>query len=202
MWIALAVCLCNLIPAHAETMESGSIVSKEYYQENQNQSEKRDDVDIMLLGQFGYNTAPQISYGLMFGVTKNHFGFYVKYMSDFNSLVTNRECDNLGYDIGTEEILYFYDESNRSRISATAGYICQPVKSIGLMIYGGLGYGYRTLAWHERYDDVVMVSDHSFEGIAADLGAIYKVSCVAFSVGVTAVEFKYCELNVGVGFIF
>ncbi|MFR9650195.1 MAG: hypothetical protein SNG96_06955 [Rikenellaceae bacterium] len=78
MWIALAVCLCNLIPAHAETMESGSIVSKEYYQENQNQSEKRDDVDIMLLGQFGYNTAPQISYGLMFGVTKNHFGFYVK----------------------------------------------------------------------------------------------------------------------------
>jgi hypothetical protein len=68
--------------------------------------------------------------------------------------------------------------------------------------YIGGGYGQRTLAWETVEGEWVKNIDHSASGIAAEIGLIGQYKGMALSLGVQTINFKYMELNVGVGFFF
>lgn len=143
----------------------------------------------------------QTSFGAMVGFVSTN-GAYVRFRSDFGSVSADLECDDTGAltSGGTGTPYYKEGVSKKSKMSITAGYMRRLAKP--LYAYIGAGYGSRTLAWETVEDELVKNTDHSATGVAAEIGAIGRLGKFAVSVGCQTVNFKYMELNAGVGFFF
>lgn len=154
----------------------------------------------IILGEGGFHTS-QTSFGVMAGIVAKH-GAYVRFRSDFGSTSADLECDDTGAltSGGTGTPYYVEGSSAKSRFSITGGYLYRFMKP--LYGYVGVGYGQRTLAWETVEGEWVKNIDHSASGLAAEIGAIGNYKNFALSLGVQAINFKYMELSVGIGYIF
>ena len=141
------------------------------------------------------------SFGAMVGIVAKH-GAYLRFRSDFKSVSTDLECDDTGALTGGGTGIPYYVEgsSKKSRFSLTGGYLYRFMKP--LYGYIGAGYGTRTLAWETVGGEWAKNVDHSASGIAAEIGAIGRYKSWALSLGCQTINFKYMEINVGVGFFF
>ena len=112
------------------------------------------------------------------------------------------ECDDTGALTagGTGTPYYVEGSSSKSRFSVTGGYLYHFIKP--LHGYVGAGYRQRTLAWETVEGEWVKNIDHSASGLAAEIGLIGQYKGMALSLGAQTVNFKYMELNIGIGFIF
>ena len=154
----------------------------------------------LIMAEGGFHPS-HTSFGVMAGIVAKH-GAYVRFRSDFGSTSADLECDDTGAltSGGTGTPYYIEGSSAKSRLSITGGYLYRFIKP--LYGYIGGGYGQRTLAWETVEGEWVKNIDHSASGIAAEIGLIGQYKGMALSLGVQTINFKYMELNVGVGFFF
>jgi hypothetical protein len=154
----------------------------------------------LIMAEGGFHPS-HTSFGVMAGIVAKH-GAYVRFRSDFGSTSADLECDDTGAltSGGTGTPYYIEGSSAKSRLSITGGYLYRFIKP--LYGYIGGGYGQRTLAWETVEGEWVKNIDHSASGIATEIGLIGQYKGMALSLGVQTINFKYMELNVGVGFFF
>lgn len=142
----------------------------------------------------------QTSFGVMVGVLAKH-GAYLHVKSDLNFLSTTLNCDDSGALLPSGTFPYYKPEVlHKSKHSVTGGYMYRIIKP--LYAYAGLGYGNRIMAWETVDAELVRNMDHSTEGVAVEIGAIGTYKNIALSLGCQTINFKYVEMNVGLGVFF
>lgn len=139
------------------------------------------------------------SYGVMVGVVRK-WGGYAKVKYSFSGQSTDLECDADGFIAGTQDKAWFTGEKQTSRFAVTAGALYRV--TLPFYLYAGVGYGYKKLAWEMSDSRWAEASDHTYKGVESEVGAIYRVKNVAFSLGVQNTQFGYWEGNVGVAIMF
>ena len=154
----------------------------------------------VLLGEGGFH-ASHTSFGAMAGIVAK-YGAYIRFRSDFNFSTTDLECDDTGAltsgGVGTP--YYVEGSCKKTRLSVTGGYLHRFMKP--LYGYVGAGYGSRVTAWETVDGEWVKNIDHSASGLATEIGVIGTYNKYALSIGVQAINFKYMELSIGIGYIF
>lgn len=163
----------------------------------------------MLIGQFGYSATPQLSYGLMFGQLYYGMGWYVNARSNFKfNAPAQLSCDKNG---SIDGITPFYSgNTSLSHLIVNAGFMWDiadwdgwtNTRFSGLGFYVGGGYGSRELQWETEDGTWVKYAPTSHTGFSGNLGIFGSLFGVALNLGVNTINFKYAELEVGVGVVF
>lgn len=162
----------------------------------------------ILLGTFGYSFKPkQMSYGLFIGATsnKNGWGGFAHFRSNFNFGVnTEFTCDADG------RINYFScfytGETKTLYYMANAGILVNMLKdrraksmfALGL----GIGYGQRNVYWQMDSKEWALNEGLTNKGVSAELNLIGSIKGFTVMAGVNTLNFKYFELEVGIGVTF
>ncbi len=154
-----------------------------------------DPIGIVVSGIF---SLPNHSAGLMLGWEKHRLGMYLKAVSNF-------ESDSFTYDClsdGTASYgpIWTTGKSRISQLSLTGGLVYRIFD--WLDAYAGLGYGKRTLLWEDTSSRWVRVSDFSTEGLALDTGVQFRLGRLRLSTGISTIDFRTCDVEVGVGLCF
>lgn len=156
-----------------------------------------------VLAQGAYAFQPnQWSVGLMAGAV-GVAGFYVRGATNFSSV---KHCD---FECGADGLVTYQDEKilplyngKQSSVDwmATAGAMVRLY--IPLYIYLGGGYGQRELYWGISDDKWVNNLAGQYKGFCGDVGLMGNIHHFAISLGVSTIQFKYAEINVGLGYMF
>ena len=162
----------------------------------------------------GYALSLEAPYGLTIGGVKSRFGWYARFRTNFSFKGDfDGECKGTGEVVGTlpgNPIYKFTDKKKVSSYAGTAGMVvkCTP----WLYTSVGVGYGSRELLCEYMTIDPVDYRketshwaknvDHSYNGLAADLDVMVKLGPVFVSAGCNTVNFKYVDLNAGLGVFF
>ena len=143
------------------------------------------------------------SYEFMLGLVKV-IGVYAKFTSNFSEVKADYTIANLPNN-------YYYEstaERSFSRMGTVGGLM---VKAKPIVFYAGAGWGYYnslTKADLYNYSDDEFVKSinignkNSIEGIETNAGIILKLRGIGLSAGVSSIEFKYYEINLGIGLFF
>jgi len=149
----------------------------------------------------GFSTTKDWSAGLMAGMC-GVAGFYVKGATNF---AANKKCD---YTCGAngqisyqgEQILPFYSgKQSTNNWMVTAGTMVRMY--VPLYLYIGGGYGQRNLYWELNGGGWVNNDAYSYRGFAGDIGLMGNIKHVAISIGVSSINFKYTECQIGIGYM-
>lgn len=166
----------------------------------------------------GYAYAVESPYGLTVGGMARRVGWYVRFKTNMSFQNHDYACTNDGVltDFPTGNESYSSDPSKKNKINslqAMAGMLvkCTP----WLYVSTGLGYGQRELlhpfATHSKdnYHDEnaqrklwAKNMDSSYTGIAAEADLIGRWHSFFLSAGCNTINFKYIDLNMGVGMFF
>ena len=165
-----------------------------------------------ILGEVGYSLTPQLTYGLTVGQTYNGLGWFVNARSNFKATVSTNGlvCDKGGV---IEGVLPFYNPEKKT--SSTAWHI-----NAGLVIdvlelsvkpdhyfdtfgfYVGAGYGVYQHAWQLNNGNWVEYGPTSAKGVSATAGVIGSIHGFTLKAGVSTIDFKYMEIEAGIGWMF
>ncbi len=165
----------------------------------------------------GYSYSIESPYGFTVGGMGRRFGWYVRFKTNMSFMSYTDECNDQGEIIrfsnsGGESYELNQDKSSRTNsVAGTAGLIgrCFP----RLYVSVGLGYGERALLHsftthsYENYDSTREIwcrnIDSSYKGVAAEADLMVRIAKSVFiSVGCNTVNFKYLDLNAGLGLFF
>lgn len=164
----------------------------------------------LVSAQLGYSAVPQLSYGAMLGQMYNGVGWYAAFRSNFKSLHrSDLSCTANGKVDG--ENPFYLENKHTSHFIINAGFMMDFVECIDrnypnrfntIGFYVGGGYGKREVQWGTTDGLWVKYNPNSFAGFSGNLGVFGSVYGVTLNVGVNTINFKYCELEVGLGFMF
>ena len=165
----------------------------------------------------GYAFSIEAPYGLTFGGVGSRIGWYVRFKTNMSFHDYSDLCNDKG------EIINFSGSSNESyaltpsqkaqknTFSGTAGLVikCAP----WLYVSAGVGYGQRALLYsftthsYEQYEQSRELwcknVDSSYEGVAGEVDAMVRLGSHFFlSAGCSTINFKYMDLNAGIGIFF
>lgn len=159
-----------------------------------------------------YAFSIEAPYGLTVGGVGERFGWYARFK-------TNMSFDNYTYECrGTDEFvsypdntsLRFTNEKKVNSLAASAGLVVKCTPRLYTSV--GLGYGkrellceYQTTSWDDvsiQKNDWAKNTDYSHEGVVVDLDFMVKFGSVFVSAGCNTLNFKYVDLNAGVGVFF
>jgi len=154
-----------------------------------------------VLATGGFSTTKDWSVGLMAGMC-GAAGFYVKGSTNF---AANKDCK---YTCGTdgviayqgEDILPFY--SGKKAVNnwmVTGGAMVRMY--IPLYLYVGGGYGQRNLYWEMTDGQWVNNTAGTYRGFTGDIGLMGNIKHVAISIGVSTINFKTAEFQIGLGYM-
>lgn len=135
--------------------------------------------------------ANQFSYGFTVGRVRR-WGWYVSLMSNFynfRQLAGIKTMQTGTYNLNGETAI--------KRFSAMAGVAVRVARP--LVICVGAGYGNRTLACQTVEGNWYAYPGRTFVGVDAEIGLLFKIKAVAFSVKAVTTNFKYGECKIGVG---
>jgi len=154
-----------------------------------------------VLAMGGISTTKDWSAGLMAGVC-GVAGFYVKGNTNF---AANKQCD---YTCGAdglinyqgEQALPFYSgKKATNNWMVTGGAIVRMY--IPLYLYVGGGYGQRNLFWEMTDGGWVNNTAGTYRGFTGDIGLMGNIKHFAISLGVSSINFKYTEFQIGLGYM-
>lgn len=166
----------------------------------------------------GYAYSVEAPYGITVGGMARRLGWYVRFKTNMSFQNHDYACTNDGVltDFPTSHESYTSDLSKKNKINsfqATAGILVKC--NTWLYASMGLGYGRRELlhpfVTHSQdnyYDENTQRKlwaknmDSSYTGIAAEADLIGRWHAFFLSAGCNTVNFKYIDLNVGVGMFF
>ena len=153
-----------------------------------------------------------VGYGLTVGGVGERFGWYARFK-------TNMSFDNYTYECrGTDEFvsypdntsLRFTNEKKVNSLAASAGLVVKCTPRLYTSV--GLGYGKRELlcefyTWDKNNINTQNTywaknTDYSYEGVVADLDIMVRFGSIFVSAGCNTLNFKYVDLNAGLGLFF
>ncbi|MBO4987181.1 MAG: hypothetical protein J6C48_05370 [Paludibacteraceae bacterium] len=171
---------------------------------------KKPRINTFVVAEAGYAFAPQWGFGGMLGQMYNGLGWYVKGRSNFqfghhatNGLV----CEQGGLING--ELPFYSGRTAAKEWLFNAGFVVDflgkkrmQYKNNMIGLYVGAGYGMRELLWEKSNGDWVKYNPTSASGVSAGAGVIGSVAGVTLTAGVNTIQFKYLEIEFGIGYTF
>ena len=164
-------------------------------------------IKTLVMGQMGYSVAPQLSYGAMVGQMYKGYGWYVSGRSNFQfGEKTIASCDAEGYVDGGQ--LFYSGNTKTTHFVVNGGFTMNCLEKATknkfntLGFYVGAGYGKRELQWETADGNWITYAPTSASGFSGNVGLIGSVCGLTLNVGVTTINFKYMELEMGIGFVF
>jgi len=172
----------------------------EYYTQNAK-------IKTLVSGQLGYSVAPQLSYGAMIGQMYKGIGWYVSGRSNFQfNAPAELACDKQGYIDG--ERPFYTGNTSTTHYIINAGFMMNVLEKTTknkfntLGFYLGGGYGKRELQWETTDGLWVKYAPTSHTGFSGNIGVFGSLYGVTLNVGVSTINFKYMEIEAGIGFMF
>ena len=172
----------------------------EYYAQNAK-------IKTLVIGQVGYSVAPQLSYGAMIGQMYKGIGWFVSGRSNFQfNTPTELACNEEGY-IDNERPFYTGNIST-SHYIINAGFMMNVLEKTTknkfntLGFYLGGGYGKRELQWETTDGLWVKYVPTSHNGFSGNIGVFGSIYGVTLNVGLNTINFKYVEVEAGIGYMF
>ena len=165
-------------------------------------------IKTILLGQIGYSVAPQLSYGAMIGQLYHGYGWYVSGRSNFSfdAPTIIASCDENGMIDGVKP--FFSGNTHITHFAIHGGFMMNFLEKVtknkfhSLGFYLGGGYGKRELLAETTDGEWIKYAPTSHNGFAANVGLFGSVAGVTLNVGLSTINFKYMDLELGVGFMF
>ena len=165
-------------------------------------------IKTMLLGQIGYSVAPQLSYGAMIGQLYHGYGWYVSGRSNFSfdAPMIIASCDENGMIDGVKP--FFSGNTHITHFAIHGGFMMNFLEKVtknkfhSLGFYLGGGYGKRELVAETANGEWIKYAPTSHSGFAGNIGLFGSIAGVTLNVGVSTINFKYMDLELGVGFMF
>ena len=161
----------------------------------------------LVMGQIGYSVAPQLSYGAMVGQMYGGYGWYVNVRSNFQFGVTaTASCDANGLVDGVKP--FYSGNTSSSHLAIHGGFMMNMLEKVSkhkfntLGVYIGGGYGKRELLAETTDGEWIKYAPTSHNGFAGNVGLFGSIAGVTLNVGVSTINFKYLDLEVGIGFMF
>lgn len=166
-------------------------------------------VKTLVSGQIGYSSAPQLSYGAMLGqMYVIGMGWYINGRSTFHfNAQTDLSCDENGRVNG--EIPFYSGNKSVSHLVVNIGFIYDFLElwisdnrfnTFGMYIGGG--YGMRDVQYETTDGIWIKYSPTSYNGFSGNIGLFGSIYGVTLNVGLNTIQFKYLELEAGIGFMF
>lgn len=163
-----------------------------------------------VLGQVGYSMTSSWTYGAMIGQTYNGIGWFVQGRSDFqkNMSSSKLQCDKQGV---IDEVLPFYNGKTASAAwQVTAGLVLDILElsikpdhyfdTFGF--YLGGGYGTYTHSWQLTSGEWVSYGPTFRNGFCGSVGVIGSVHGFTLKAGVSSINFKSLDIEMGIGWMF
>ncbi|WP_102408733.1 hypothetical protein [Parabacteroides bouchesdurhonensis] len=159
----------------------------------------------------GYSYSIESPYGLTVGGVGRRVGWYARFKTNMSFESHEAECNNqeLTGSAGKD----YYNFTNKKKINsytATAGLVIKCTSWLYTSV--GVGYGDRTVLYEYQTKNAVTGADEQVawaknidatnNGIAADLDFMVKFGAMFVSAGCNTINFKYVDLNAGLGFFF
>lgn len=162
----------------------------------------------------GYSYSMEAPYGLTVGGVARYVGWYVRFKTNMSFADYTGECNNNAggtvIDPPANESYSFTNKKKINNYAGTAGIVvkCTP------WLYTAVGFGYGERALLNFYtttshDDINKHRevwskniDSSHKGVAADLDVMVKLGPIFLSAGCNTINFKYIDLNAGLGVFF
>lgn len=164
-------------------------------------------IKTLLMGQVGYSVAPQLSYGVMIGQMYKGIGWFVSGRSNFQfNTPAELACNEEGY-IDNERPFYTGNISTTHYI-INAGFMMNVLEKTTknkfntLGFYLGGGYGKRELQWETTDGLWVKYVPTSHNGFSGNVGLFGSFYGVTLNVGLNTINFKYVEVEAGIGYMF
>ena len=161
----------------------------------------------LVMGQVGYSVAPQMSYGAMIGQMYKGVGWYVSGRSNFQfNAPTELACDKQGYI--DDERPFYTGNTSTTHYAVNAGFMMNVLEKITknkfntLGFYVGAGYGKRELQWETTDGLWVKYAPTSHTGFSGNIGLFGSFYGVTLNVGLNTINFKYVEVEAGIGYMF
>ena len=144
--------------------------------------------------------------GIRAGVFRKSFGVYVSGRLSPGRKDAAYSCMSDG-SIQDGGGIYTTGEQSRFHWGISAGGIFLPVRfagfdKCGFGFYAGVGYGKRSLFWEDINHDWALVSDRSWDGVAAEAGPMLIIDRFILSAGINTVLFRHYDVEVAVGIRF
>lgn len=171
----------------------------------------KSNMETFIVAGIGYSFAPQMSYGLTLGQTYKGLGWYVNARSDFHSgsATNGLSCGEGGYIDGT--LPFYSGKSQSSVLVVNAGFMMDIIElargsrgnrfnTFGLYIGGG--YGKRQVLWETIDGHWIKYSPTSYSGFSGNAGMIGSIYGLTLKAGINTINFKYLELEAGIGWMF
>lgn len=160
----------------------------------------------------GYSYSIEAPYGLTIGGVGYRVGWYARFKTNMSFNNYNGECRGKG-ELVTPPSDASFNFTNAQKVNCYAVTAGVTVKCISwLYTTIGLGYGKRDLLCEYVTTDLnnsnIHTSfwckniDYSYTGLAADLDIMVKLGPVFISAGCNTLNFKYIDLNAGLGVFF
>ena len=172
----------------------------EYYAQNAK-------IKTLVMGQVGYSVAPQVNYGVMIGQMYRGVGWYVRGRSNFQfNAPTELACDKQGYI--DDERPFYTGNTSTTHYAVNAGFMMNVLEKITknkfntLGFYVGAGYGKRELQWETTDGLWVKYAPTSHNGFSGNIGVFGSIYGVTLNVGLNTINFKYVEVEAGIGYMF
>ena len=161
----------------------------------------------LVMGQIGYSVAPQLSYGAMVGQMYGGYGWYVNVRSNFQ--FGHSAIGSCGADGLVDGVKPFYSgNTSSSHLAIHGGFMMNMLEKVSknkfntLGVYIGGGYGKRELLAETTDGEWIKYAPTSHNGFAGNVGLFGSIAGVTLNVGVSTINFKYVDLEVGIGFMF
>lgn len=160
----------------------------------------------------GYAFSIEAPYGLTVGGVGERFGWYARFRTNLSFDDYTSECrgDKEFLSLPENAAIEFTNKKKSNNIAASAGLVIKCVPWLYTSV--GLGYGKRELLCEYTtidHSDTRNTNtfwakniDYSYEGVVADLDFMVKFGPVFISAGCNTLNFKYIDLNAGLGVFF
>lgn len=174
----------------------------EYYTQNAK-------IKTLVSGQLGYSVAPQLSYGLMIGQMYKGIGWYITGRSNFHfQEPTQLHVDDQGFIDGSTQ--FYTGNVSKSHYVIIGGVMVNFLEWSRLTknkfntfgLYIGGGYGKREIQWETTDGLWVKYVPTSHAGFSGNLGVFGSLYGVTLNVGLNTINFKYVEVELGIGYMF
>ena len=141
----------------------------------------------------------QVAPGIRVGMARRH-GLYLHAASNFVSASADWECRDDGTLLDGGDTPFYRNTKHDAYYLFSAG----GLHRLGncFYLYEGVGYGSRQLVWETNEGVKVKNVDASCQGLAVEVGALYRWNRILFSAGASTLNGEVWMASLGVGLSF
>ena len=193
----------------AEKAEQKRIAAekKEAAKKKYNEYLQNATIKTLIMGEVGYTTTPQLSYGAMFAQMYKGVGWFVSGRSNFNFITpADVVCDATGSIDGV--VPFYTGKTSTMHFLVNGGLMVNFLewsstnKFNTFGMYIGAGYGLREYQLETTHGVKVKYAPTSPNGVSGTVGLFGSIYGVTLNVGVSTIAFKNLEVEVGIGYMF